>query len=156
MTAFSEMRALRRRLLLRQRFTALPGRFSSPRRRVAASFALIPERLRVLVSVLTVAAVLALAGCDYFGYTPIKDINAFPGSFEGKEVRIKGRAGVTFQLLGLKAFKLTDGTGDITVTTQGAVPRAGDTVAVKGVVRSALIVGGKSAGLRVEETRRLR
>ena len=55
-------------------------------------------------------AVIALAGCDYFGFTPIKDIVAAPGQFEGKEVKIKGRAVDPVQLLSLRSFTLKDDT----------------------------------------------
>jgi cytochrome c-type biogenesis protein CcmE len=107
---------------------------------------------------LALAAALALSGCDYlpFGYTPIKEIAAAPGPFEGKEVRIKGQVRDPIQLLGLRTFVLADETGEITVTTAGALPAAGSEAAVKGVVKSAVIVSGKSIGLRVEETQRLR
>jgi hypothetical protein len=102
------------------------------------------------------ALAVALTGCDYFGFTPIKDIAATPAQFEGKEVKIKGRAVDPVQLLSLRSFTLKDDTGEITVTTNGALPPAGAEVAVKGTVKSAVIVGGKSIGTRVEETRRLR
>lgn len=100
---------------------------------------------------------LALAGCDYlpFGYTPVKDIAAAPANFEGREVRLKGKAGNIVKLMGLQAFTLQDGTGEITVMTQGELPKAGATVALKGTVKSAVIIGGQSLGLRVEETKRL-
>ena len=107
---------------------------------------------------LALAAALALGGCDYlpFGYTPIKEIVSAPGPFEGKEVRIKGKVRDPVQLLGLRTFVLGDGTGEITVTTEGALPADGAEAAVKGIVKSAVIVSGKSIGLRVEEIERLR
>lgn len=110
------------------------------------------------ISAAMLAGILALAGCDYlpFGYTPIREITAAPGQFEGKEVRIKGKARDPVQLLGLRAFVLTDETGEITVTTSGSLPAAGEDAVVKGIVKSAIIVSGKSIGLRVEETTRLR
>lgn len=109
-------------------------------------------------AMLALAASLALAGCDQlpFGYTPIKDIAAAPGPFEGKEVKIKGKAGDPVQFFGLKMFTVTDETGQIPVSTAGSVPAAGSDVAVKGVVKSAVIVGGKAVGLHVEETQRIR
>ena len=104
-------------------------------------------------------AALALAGCDYlpFGYTPIKDIVAAPATFEGKEVKLKGtvRDAVKLPILG-QVFTLHDEGGEIAVTTRGALPAAGAEVAVKGTVKSAVIIGGQSLGLRVEESQRLR
>jgi len=105
---------------------------------------------------LALAAALLLAACDYFGFTPVKDIAATPAQFEGKEVKIKGRAADPVQVFSLRTFTLRDDTGEITVSTSGALPAAGAEVALKGTVRSAVIVSGKSLGLRVEETQRLR
>jgi hypothetical protein len=107
---------------------------------------------------LTLAASLLLGGCDQlpFGYTPVKDIIAAPGPFEGKEVKVKGKAQDPVQFFGLKMFTVADETGAIQVSTAGSVPSPGAEVAVKGIVKSAVIVNGKSIGLHVEETQRLR
>lgn len=107
--------------------------------------------------VLTVAA-LALAGCDYlpFGYTPVKEVTAAPAQFEGKEVKLKGKVRGILKLGGLKAYTLQDETGRVTVTTDGQLPAENAEVALKGTVKSAVIVGGAALGLRVEETKRLR
>jgi hypothetical protein len=110
------------------------------------------------VGALALAASLALAGCDYlpWSYTPIKDIVAQPGPHDGKEVRIKGKARDPVQFLDLKMFVVADDTGEIRVSTAGAVPSPGAEVAVKGVVKSAVIIGGQSVGLHVQEIERLR
>lgn len=109
--------------------------------------------------VIAIFAALVLAGCDYlpFGYTPIKDIVATPANFDGKEVKIKGKVSEAIKLpiLG-QAFILRDDTGEITVVTGGTLPSADAEVALTGTVKSTAIVGGKSLGLRVEETKRLR
>lgn len=106
---------------------------------------------------LVVACALALAGCDYlpFGYTPIGEITDAPASFEGKEVKLKGRAEGATGLMGFRAFLLRDDSGEIVVVTQGELPASGASVALKGTVRSAVIIGGNALGLRVEETKRL-
>ena len=112
---------------------------------------------RTLFPALIMASVMALAGCDYlpFGYTPIKDITAAPPHYEGKEVKLKGKVKNVVKLPGLSAFTLQDETGQITVVT-GRLPAENSEVALKGTVKSAMIVGGASLGLRVEETQRLR
>jgi hypothetical protein len=117
-----------------------------------------PPASHAFAAALAIAAGVALAGCDYlpFGYTAIKDIVAAPGPFDGKEVRIKGKARDPVQFLELKMFVVADETGEIRVSTAGAVPNPGADVAVKGVVKSAVIVGGKSVGLHVQEIERLR
>ena len=114
---------------------------------------------RLVIVALSVGCAVALAGCDYlpFGYTPIKDIVAAPASFEGKEVKLKGkvRDAIKLPILG-QVFTLHDEGGEIAVTTHGALPAADAEVALKGTVKSAVIIGGQSLGLRVEESRRLR
>lgn len=103
---------------------------------------------------------ITMAGCDYspFGYTPIKDIIAAPASFEGKEVKIKGKVKNAVQLPGLKAYTLEDETGRMTITvvTEGQLPAANAEVALKGTVKTTMIVGGATLGLRIEEMKRLR
>jgi hypothetical protein len=100
-----------------------------------------------------------LAGCDYlpFGYTTIKEIAAAPGTFEGKEVKIKGRVvtAIKLPILG-QSFTVRDESGEIVVMTNGALPQEKAEVALTGIVKSAAIVGGQSIGLRIEETKRLR
>jgi len=104
-------------------------------------------------------AAIALAGCDYlpFGYTPIKDILAAPASFEGKEVKLKGKVKdiIKLPILNVKMYTLQDETGEIGITTLGELPAADGTVALKGTVKSAVIVSGQSLGAHVEETKRL-
>jgi hypothetical protein len=114
--------------------------------------------LRPHTTVFLIAIAIASGGCDYlpFGYTPIREITSAPGQFEGKEVRLKGSARGTLQIMGLKAYTLRDETGEIPVVTQGALPAENAQVAIRGVVKSAVIVGGSSLGLRVEESQRLR
>lgn len=103
--------------------------------------------------------VVTLAGCDYFLYTPVKDILATPLKFEGQEVKLKGKVTDARQLplLGTKAYTLQDGDAKIVViVTQAALPAVNDKVKLKGTVKSAMIVNGKSVGQRVEETQRLK
>lgn len=106
-----------------------------------------------------VLATLALTGCDYlpFGYTPVREIVAAPANFEGKEVKLKGtvRDVTKLPMLDVKTFTLLDDAAEITIATEGKLPAVNDHVALKGVVKSAMIFGGKAMGLRVEETKRL-
>src|SRR5262245_18648047 len=113
---------------------------------------------RALAIAATLGTSMFLAGCDYlpFGYTRIGEITAAPGQFEGKEVRLKGKASGTLNVLGFKAYSLRDDTAEIAVLTSGALPTENSEVVIKGVVKSAVIVGGSSLGLRVEESQRLR
>lgn len=113
---------------------------------------------RIAAIALAIAFTVATTGCDYlpFGYTSIGEITKAPAQFEGKEVKIKGRVKSVVKLLGVKAFSLQDETGDIIVATDGQLPAENAEVALKGVVRSAVIVGGAALGLKVDEMKRLR
>jgi len=113
---------------------------------------------RTGTAALMIVTAVVMGGCDYlpFGYTAIREITQAPGQFEGKEVRLKGQARGTLSILGLKAYTLRDETGEIPVVTSGALPAENAEIVIKGVVKSAVIVGGASLGLRVEEIRRLR
>ena len=104
------------------------------------------------------AAALLLAACGEwpFGYTSIRDIVAAPAQFEGKEVKLKGTVTGVLEvpIVDLKGYTLRDDTGEIAVTTRSALPAEAERVALRGVVRSAVIVGGRSVGLHVEEVKR--
>lgn len=108
------------------------------------------------IAALAIACAAMLAGCDYFGFTPIQDIVAAPAQFEGKEVKIKGRVTKAAKILALSGYNLRDETGEITVITYTRAPAENEEVAIKGKVKSAIILGGSAVGLRVEETQRLR
>jgi hypothetical protein len=108
-------------------------------------------------------AVLAaglLAGCDLLpvGYTPIREIVTAPGRFENTEVKVKGTASGTLGIpfSDYRVFLLKDETGEIPILTKEALPPAHATVALRGKVLTAAIVGGIPLGLRIEETKRLR
>lgn len=114
--------------------------------------------MKKILSGSILAALLLLSGCDYlpFGLTPVKDIIASPAQFEGKEIRVKGKArNVTkIPLIDVRLYVLDDGSGEVTVLTQHDLPAENETVTVKGVVESAAILGGQSIGLRIKETKR--
>jgi len=111
---------------------------------------------RVLV---TICLAVALAGCDYlpFGYTPVKEIAANPASFDGREVKLKGRVAdvVRLPVLG-QGYTLEEDGAQLFVVTRGELPAVKSEVALKGMVRSTVIIGGNALGTRVEETTRLR
>ncbi len=100
-----------------------------------------------------------MAGCDYlpFGYTPVREITSAPGQFEGKRSQLKGRAKGTLRAAwpeGVTSCRMKRLKSP--VVTESAVPAENSDVALKGIVKSVVIVGGTSLGLRVEETKRLR
>ena len=115
---------------------------------------------RSLAGALAVSLTLMLAGCDYlpFGYTTVKEISATPASFEGKEVKVKGKVRTVAKFFGMQGFILQDEAGEITVSTATGtdLPAEGAEVALRGTVHSAAIVGGSAMGLRIDETKRIR
>ena len=104
-------------------------------------------------------ALAALAGCDYFLYTSVKDVLAAPGKFEGAEVSVKGTVvdAKELPLLGIRTYTLQDGDAKIAVIAlPGALPKVNEKVKLKGTVKSTMIVNGKAVGQRVEESRRIK
>jgi hypothetical protein len=101
----------------------------------------------------------ALVGCASlpFGYTPIREITAAPASFEGKEIKVKGKVKslTKIPLLEISMFTLDDGTGEILVIPAGTTPAEQETVAISGRVESLAIIGGRSLGIHIKETKRL-
>ena len=114
------------------------------------------SRRRRVLAVLCLC--LVLPGCDYlpFGYTPAKEITSNPASFEGREVKLKGRVVdvVRLPVLG-QAYTLEQDGAQLFVVTRGELPAVKSEVALKGMVRSVAIIGGKALGTQVEETKRL-
>ena len=109
----------------------------------------------VLAGLLALAAV---AGCDHlpFGYTPVKEIVARPANFDGQEVKLKGRVVDVMRLPVLgQGYTLEQDGVQLFVLTRGELPAMKSQVVLKGIVRSAVIIGGNALGTRVEETRRL-
>lgn len=99
-----------------------------------------------------------LVGCASFpfGYTQIGEITAAPASFEGKEIKIKGKVKslTKIPLLEISMFTLDDGTGEILVIPAGTAPAEQASVEISGRVESLAIIGGRSLGIHIKETKR--
>lgn len=92
------------------------------------------------------------------GFTEVREIKAAPASFEGKEVKLKGRLKVLAKvpLIEVALYSLDDGTGEIMVVpAEKSLPVDQGTIAISGVVESMAIVGGSSLGLHVKDARKL-
>jgi DNA/RNA endonuclease YhcR with UshA esterase domain len=86
--------------------------------------------------------------------TKIADIRNNPRHYADKEVTVSGEVTGTFSLVVIKYFALRDGTGEITVVTQRPLPKEGERLKVKGVVREAFSMGSGSLLVIVEEPQR--
>ena len=95
---------------------------------------------------------LLLAACSLL---PVKiaDVKAHPDRYENQTVTVRGKVtSVTkmpFMTEGF--FTLDDGSGEITVTTSGALPAEGQERTVTGKVESAFKILNKSVGLVIQE-----
>ena len=97
-------------------------------------------------------SVLALAGCK--GATPIKDVLDDPSRYSTKEVKIAGTVTHSVGVLGVGAYRVADGTGEITVISKThGVPREGARVGVQGRVESGYTLGSESLTVLIESRR---
>lgn len=98
---------------------------------------------------------LLLVGCGP-EVLPIGEITKAPAAFEGREVKLRGTASQMLKLpfADAKGYRLRDASGEIAVWTAGAMPADGEELIVRGRVESAMILGGESFGLAVQEIER--
>ena len=97
------------------------------------------------------AVVLSLCACASILTTRIADIQSSPGKYDGRSVTIAGTVSATHNLFLVKYYEVNDGTGEITVVTDSALPREGDHVTVKGTVNQAFAIGTAHFVVIVEE-----
>lgn len=104
-------------------------------------------------ALLAALALGLIAGCGT-AFTEIGTLLDDPGRFEGRKVKISGRVESAFGVLQFGAYRLSDGSGAITVITdRGGVPREGARVGVEGEFRSAFTMGTESVAAIVESKR---
>ena len=92
-------------------------------------------------------------GCP--GTKPIRELLDDPSRYDGKTVRIAGQVKEAAGVLGYGAYKVDDGTGTLTVISQGGgAPRVGAKVGVEGTFRAAFTLGSQSVAVLMETRRR--
>ncbi len=105
--------------------------------------------------IVVIALAALLGGCDYlpFGYTPIGEIVASPGRFEGRDVKVRGEVTqiTKLPLVELRSYTLRDESGEILVLTEGALPALDERRAIRAQVKTLAIIDGQSFGLRLIE-----
>lgn len=87
--------------------------------------------------------IFSLVQCG-FGTTKIGDIKNSPRDYVDKEVAVSGTVTRTFSLLVIRYFTIQDKTGEITVVTERPLPREGQHLTVRGVVKEAFAIGSES------------
>jgi hypothetical protein len=93
------------------------------------------------IRTVAVLGALLLTACP--GTKSIKELLDDPSRFDGKTVRIAGDVKQSVGALGVGAYQVSDGTGTLTVVSQGGngTPRVGARVGVEGTFRSAFTLG---------------
>jgi hypothetical protein len=94
-------------------------------------------------------ALLLLVACGLLT-TSIRVIRENPRTFDGKTVTVSGQVKNPTSLVVVKYFSLVDSTGEITVVTERALPKAGERLRVRGVVREAFSIGDRTTVVIVE------
>jgi hypothetical protein len=101
---------------------------------------------QALAGAVALAALLMVACVS----TGIGDILKSPGAYEGKDVAIAGKVISTHDLVFVKYYTVADGSGEIAVVTESALPKEGQSVNVKGRVNQAFAVGSARLVVIVE------
>jgi len=110
-------------------------------------------RLIAVIGVL--AATLLLAACP--PRRSIESINRDPARFRDHEVTIAGRVVNSFDVMGVAAFEIDDGTGRLWVySNKFGVPGNESKVAVTGTIQQGFSLGGRNFAMILRETRRHR
>jgi hypothetical protein len=108
---------------------------------------------RFLLLAVIGAALGAGLGCRS-GLTPIKTLLDDPSRFDGQVVRIAGKVGLSAGALGYGAYQVDDGTGTLSVVSQGGgAPREGAQVGVEGTFKAVFTLGSQSVAVLMEKQR---
>ena len=104
-----------------------------------------------------VAAVIVLGGLTSacaLRAPDIADLKMNPGRYQNRSVRIDGIVTSSWgvPLVPFRWYKVDDGTGDVTVVSQGRfTPTRGARVRVRGRVEEVAVFGGQAVGLHLRE-----
>jgi hypothetical protein len=108
-------------------------------------------RRRAVLSLLLAAALGA--GCAT-SLPRIAEVKTHPARYQEKTVRVEGVVtnAWAIPLLPIKLYRIDDGTGELTVLSNGArTPSRGDRVRVTGRLEDVAVLGGQAVGLHVRE-----
>jgi hypothetical protein len=112
------------------------------------------SRISRLVASLALAA--ALSGCALAVRRPsVAELKYNPGRYQDRTVAIDGIVTNSWgvPLMPFRLYKIDDGTGELTVVSQGGrVPTKGSRVRVKGRVSDLATFGGQAVGLHLQQT----
>lgn len=96
--------------------------------------------------VLIAAIILCLAvpACNQIGAVPIGKVLSNPRDYEGQDITISGTVTDAISLFVIKAFVVSDDTGQIYVVTERILPKKGNKVRIKGTVVEAFSFGDQT------------
>src|SRR5262245_47778357 len=101
------------------------------------------------------ALALAAVSCAVSLRNPdIAELRQHPGRYQDHTVSVSGVVTTSWgvPLVPFRFYKVDDGTGEVTVLTQGLrMPAAGERVRVKGRVQEVAVLGGQPLGLHLRE-----
>ena len=110
---------------------------------------------RIAATACLVAATVLLSACP--PRRSIESINRDPARFHDHEVTVAGRVVNSFDVMGVAAFEIDDGTGRLWVySNKFGVPGEGKNVAVTGTIQQGFSLGGRNFATILRETRRHR
>ena len=108
-----------------------------------------------LKTVGALAIAVTVSGCAVSLRNPnIADLRDHPGRYEDRTVSVSGVVTSSWgvPLVPLRFYKIDDGTGEMTVLSQGSrLPGTGERVRVKGRVENVAVLGGRPLGLHLRE-----
>ena len=98
---------------------------------------------------------MMLTGCSLALRSPsVAELKYNPGRYQDRTVAVTGVVTSSWglPLVPFRLYKVDDGTGELTVLSQGGrTPSKGSRVRVKGRVNDLAIFGGQSLGLHLEQ-----
>jgi hypothetical protein len=111
---------------------------------------------RIAHVIAPLALMALLSGCALAVRTPsVAELKYNPGRYENKTVAVTGVVTSSWglPLVPFKLYKVNDGTGELTVLSQGGrTPTKGARVRVKGRVNDVATFGGQAVGLHLQQT----
>ena len=111
------------------------------------------NRSRRLIPILALA--LSLPACALSMHTPsIAELRQHPGRYQDRTVSVNGVVTNSWgvPLLPFRLYRVDDGTGELTVVSQGGrTPARGERVRVKGKVDDVALFAGQAVGQYLRE-----
>jgi hypothetical protein len=112
-----------------------------------------PSKLSRLAAMVVFAVVVS--GCAVALRSPnISELQRHPGRYQDQIVSVSGVVTTSWglPLVPFRLYKVDDGTGEVTVLSQGArTPARGERVRVRGRVNEVAVFGGQAVGLHLRE-----